>query len=174
MSNAKHIRLTVTALSLSLAGFVALVTHESYTDRAIIPTKNDRPTVGFGSTFRDDGLPVKMGDTITPPKAIARSAAHIAKDEAGLKRCVTGPLNQVEYDVLVDHAYQYGVSKTCDSSMVREINAGNYKASCDAYLLWFMAGGRDCRQPENWGPNGCKGVWTRSQDRQSKCLGAQP
>ena len=168
-----RVRVAVAALSFSLAGFVGLVAHEYYTDTAIIPTKNDRPTVGFGSTFREDGSPVQMSDTITPPKAVARSAAHIAKDEAGLKKCVTGELNQAEYDLLVDHAYQYGVANTCASTVVKEINVGNYRAACDAYLLWFRAGGRDCRRPENWGPKGCRGVWTRSQDRQSKCIGAQ-
>ena len=163
-------RIAVGALVFSLAGFVGLVAHESYTDRAVIPTKNDRPTVGFGSTFREDGSPVQMDDTITPPKAIARAAAHIAKDEAGLKRCVTGPLNQVEYDLLVDHAYQYGAAKTCASSMVREVNAGNYVAACNAYTLYKRSGGFDCSTPDN---RVCAGVWKRSLERQAKCLSAQ-
>ena len=34
------------------AAFGALVTHEAYTDKAVIPTKGDRPTVGFGSLRR--------------------------------------------------------------------------------------------------------------------------
>ncbi|HEV6964628.1 glycoside hydrolase family protein [Roseateles sp.] len=168
-----RVRIAIGALSLSAAGFVGLTAHEAFTDRAIIPTKGDRPTVGFGSTFRDDGTPVQMGDTITVPKALARSQKHIEKDEMGLKRCVTADLHQVEYDLLVDHAYQYGVAKTCASTMVKESNAGNYVAACNAYPLWFRAGGRDCRRPENWGPQGCKGVWTRSLERQQKCLGAQ-
>ena len=164
-------RIAVGALTFSLAGFVSLVAHESYTDKAIIPTKNDRPTVGLGSTFREDGSPVQMGDTITPPRAIARSAAHIAKDEAGLKKCVTGPLTQGEYDVLVDFAYQYGTSATCSSSMVREINAGNYVASCNAYTLYKRSGGFDCSIPGN---RVCYGVWARNLERKSKCLKAQP
>ncbi|XVJ69956.1 MAG: lysozyme [Rhizobacter sp.] len=170
MANVKHVRLAVSALSVSLAAFVGLVAHESYTDEAVIPTKNDRPTVGFGSTFRDDGSPVQMGDTITPPKAVARSAAHIAKDEAGLKRCVTGNLSQAEYDILVDFTYQYGVATTCSSSMVREINAGNYVAACNAYTLYKRSGGFDCSIPGN---KVCAGVWKRSLERQTKCLSAQ-
>ena len=163
-------RVRVAVLAFSLAGFVGLVAHESYTDRAIVPTKNDRPTVGFGSTFRDDGRPVQMGDTITPPKAIARSAAHIAKDEAGLKRCVTGDMNQVEYDTLVDFAYQYGVAATCSSSMVRGINAGDYVVACNAYTRYKFSGGFDCSIPGN---KVCAGVWARNLERQAKCLSAQ-
>lgn len=166
----KHPRTTIGALSLSAAALVGLLAHEGYSDRAIIPVAGDRPTVGFGSTFRDDGSPVRMGDTITPPKAVARSYAHIAKDEAGIKRCVTAPLTQGEYDTMVDFAYQYGVPTLCKSSMVREANAGNYRAACDAYLLYKRVAGRDC----SIRANGCYGVWTRSQDRQRRCLEAQP
>ena len=163
-------RNAIAALSLSAAALVGLLAHEGYSDRAIIPVAGDRPTVGFGSTFRDDGSPVRMGDTITPPKAVARSYAHIAKDEAGIKRCVTAPLTQGEYDTMVDFAYQYGVPTLCKSSIVRHVNAGRYKEACDAYLLYKRVAGRDC----SIRANGCYGVWTRAQDRQRRCLDAQP
>lgn len=166
----RNARMAVGALSLSAAAFGGLVLHESYTDRAIVPTKNDRWTVGFGSTFRDDGTPVQPGDTITPPRAIARSLAHIAKDEAGLKRCITAPLHQAEYDTLVDFAYQYGVAATCGSSMVRHANAGRYVQACEAYTLYKFSGGFDCSLPGN---RVCAGVWKRNLERKAKCLEAQ-
>lgn len=163
-------RLAIGALSLSAAAFGALVLHEDYTPTAVIPTKNDRPTVGFGSTFRDDGTPVRMNDTITPPRAVVRSLAHIAKDEAGLKRCVTAPLNQAEYDNLVNFAYQYGVEATCNSSMVRHANAGRYAQACEAYTLYKFSGGFDCSIPGN---RVCGGVWKRNLERKAKCMEAQ-
>lgn len=165
-------RILVGLLSLSAAGFGGIVLHESYTDRAIIPTVNDRPTVGFGSTFREDGSAVQMGDKITPPKAVARSIAHIAKDEAGLNSCIPPEtqMNQREYDILVDFAYQYGVTTTCKSSMVRHVIAGDYRAACDAYTLYKFSGGFDCSAPDN---RTCPGVWTRNLKRQQDCLGAQ-
>lgn len=164
-------RISVAALALSAVGLVGIVAHEGYTDRAVIPTKNDRPTVGFGSTFREDGSPVQLGDSITPPQAIARTVAHIAKDESGLKKCVTAPLNQTEYDILVNFAYQYGVDATCRSSVVRQVNAGNYEAACRSYTLYKFSGGYDCSLPAN--QRICGGVWTRNLERQSKCLEAQ-
>lgn len=163
-------RITAGALALSAAGLVAMLAHEGYTDRAVIPVKGDRPTVGFGSTFRDDGAPVQMGDTITPPKAVARSLAHIQRDESRLKQCVTAPLLQAEYDLLVDHAYQYGAAATCNSSIVRHTNAGRYDDACASYLQWRFVAGRDCSVRAN----GCFGVWTRSQERHTKCMGVQP
>lgn len=169
----KHPRIAVAALSLSAAGFVALVTSEHFTGSAIIPTKGDRWTVGFGSTFREDGSPVQQGDKIDPVRAVQRSAAHIAKDERGLKQCVTAPMSQVEYDILVDFSYQYGVAATCRSSMVRFVNEGRYGQACEAYGLYKRSQGRDCSDPQHWGPGGCKGVWLRNLERRTKCLEAQ-
>ena len=158
-------------LVLSAAGLIALVSHEGFKDKAYIPVPGDRPTVGFGSTFNPDGSPVKMGDTTTPHKALRMSMAHIGKDELQLKRCVTGELSQAEYDVLVDFAYWRGRWGACKSDVVQHINAGNYPASCEAYLNLDSrrATGRDCKDPANR----CRGVWLRAQERHKKCMEAQ-
>lgn len=163
-------RVKVAALSLSAVALVALVGQEGYTERAVIPVQDDRATVGFGSTFRDDGTPVQLGDTIAPVQALRRSLAHIQRDESGLKRCVTGALTQGEYDVLVDFAYQYGTVTACKSSMVRHLNAGRYREACDAYAKYRFVGVRDCALPEN--RRVCGGVWTRSLSRQADCHAA--
>ena len=166
-------RIAVALLSLSAVGFGIIVADEHYTERAVIPTKNDRATIGFGSTFREDGSAVQMGDIIDPPKAVKRSIAHIGKDESGLKRCIppATEMSQKEYDILVDFTYQYGVAATCNSSMVRHTVAGNYEAACRTYTLYKLSGGYDCSLPAN--SRICGGVWTRNLKRQADCLGAQ-
>ena len=166
----RHPRIAFAALTLSAVGFAGLALEEHFTSTAVIPTKGDRPTVGFGSTFRDDGTPVQMGDTITPARAIARSVAHIAKDESGLKRCVTGAMSQSEYDILVKFSYQYGVAATCNSSMVRNVNAGNYRLACEGYTLYKYSAGYDCSTPGN---RVCAGVWIRNLERREQCLAVQ-
>jgi GH24 family phage-related lysozyme (muramidase) len=169
----RGLRIPVAALVLSAAGFGAITLNESYTGTAVVPTQNDRPTVGFGSTFRADGSPVRMGDTITPTGAVQRSLAHIARDEAGLKTCVDAPLTQGEYDVLVDFSYQYGAAMTCRSSMVRMMNAGRYAEACQAYTLYKFSGGYDCSTRINGQPNKrCWGVWQRNLERRDRCLAA--
>ena len=164
-------RIAVAALSLSAMGFLGIVQHEGYREVAYIPVPGDRPTVGFGSTYNPDGTPVKMGDTTTPQKALRMSLAHIGKDELQLKRCVTGPLSQQEYDILVDFAYWRGSGGACRSEVVQAINRGDYVASCNAYLNLDSrrAAGRDCSLPGS----GCRGVWVRAQERHKKCMEAQ-
>jgi GH24 family phage-related lysozyme (muramidase) len=167
----KHPRLLIAALSLSAAAFGGLVVKEGFTSQAVIPIPGDRPTVGFGSTFNDQGQPVRMGDTITAPQAVLRSLAHIAKDETALKRCVTAPLSQVEYDILVGFSYWRGAGGTCRSEIVRHINAGRYADACAAYLSLDgrKAAGKDC----SISSNKCRGVWLRAQERHQKCMAAQ-
>ena len=165
----KYPRTAIGALSVSAAAFVALIAHEGWTEKAVIPVKGDVPTVGPGLTKRPDGSPVQMGDTIKPVEGVKRSLAHIQKDEGAVKRCVTAPLHQREYDLMVDFAYQYGSAALCSSSIVRLANAGDYAGSCKAYERFRFVAGRDCSVRSN----GCYGVWTRSQERAQKCMEVQ-
>lgn len=164
-------RIAAGGLSLSAIAFVAILTSEGYTDTAVIPTKNDRPTNGFGSTFKEDGTPVKMGERITPVRAVQRASAHITKDEAVFRASIADvPLYPAEYDVYMDWTYQYGTGAWKASSMRRHLQAGSYRQACDALLLYKKSGGYDCSVPGN---RICPGVWTRQLARHQKCVEAQ-
>lgn len=187
-------RQAVAVLSLSAAGLLGLVAHESYTDKAIVPTQGDRPTVGFGSTFHEDGTPVKMGDTTTPVRALFKAHAHITKDEAAFRNSLPGvALHQGEYDLYMDWMYQYGNRAWLTSGMRRELRAGNYPAACFELLEYrkltsarqegpgWVVNRRDAQgRPTRWefdcstpGNKVCRGVWTRQLERHSKCMELQ-
>jgi lysozyme len=127
-------RIVVAALGLSAAGFGSLALYEGYCASACIPVPGDVPTIGLGST-KD----VKLGDKITPPVAIARALREIRTYEDALKGCVTVPLTQGEYDAYVDLAYNIGAGAFCSSTLVRELNAGNYDRAC-ARIEDFVCG----------------------------------
>lgn len=166
-----RVRVAVAGLALSAAAFVAIVQDEDYVGAAMIPTKNDRPTLGFGSTFHEDGRPVKMGDTTTPVRALIKAQAHVSKEEAIFRRSLVGAkLHQEEFDIYMNWVYQYGTGRWLTSSMRREILAGNYRAACDALLLYKNSGGFDCSIPGN---KVCAGVWTRQLKRHADCMAAQ-
>lgn len=166
-----RVRIAVAALSLSAAGFIGIVSSEGYTDTAVTPTKNDRPTVGFGSTFHEDGAAVKIGDRVTPVRALIKAQAHINKEEQAFQKSLEGGyLSQAEYDLYMDWVYQYGIGAWMKSTMRREIMAGNYEAACGALLRYKFSGGFDCSIPGN---KVCAGVWTRQLERHTKCMEAQ-
>ena len=133
-------RTTVAALSLSAAALVALALSEGYTGKAVQPLPGDKPTIGFGTT---DG--VRMGDTITPPKALERKLRDVQAFEGALKQCVQVPLYQHEYDAYVSLAYNIGSKAFCGSTLVRELNAGNYDAACKQILRWDKFKGKPVR-----------------------------
>lgn len=164
-------RLAVATLSLSAAAFVALLTSEGYTESAIIPTKGDVPTYGFGSTTREDGRPVQLGDRTTPVRAVQRSLNYLQAAEGDMRASLQGvELHQAEYDLYLDWRYQYGAGAWRRSSMLKELRAGRYVEACDALLLYKFSGGYDCSVPGN---KVCAGVWTRQLERHAKCMAVQ-
>jgi lysozyme len=166
----KKMRIAIGSLALSAAGLFSLTQDEGFTDTAVIPVKGDRPTVCFGMTYRPDGTPVQMGDKCTPVQGIKRTLDYTKTSESTLRECVKVPLHQEEFDVLLNHSYQYGVGVTCKSIMVRKANAGDYAGSCAGYLEYKMSQGYDCSTPGN---KRCPGVWNRSIERYKQCLAVQ-
>lgn len=165
-------RAAVATLALSAAALVGLVVNEGYSDKAIIPVPGDVATVGFGSTTRDDGSPVRMGDQTTPPKALGKALRDVQAYEGKLKQCVTVAMTQGEYDSLVDLAYNVGPKAFCGSNLVKLLNAGDYAGACAEILRWRFYHGKDCSLPEN--KRLCGGLWVRRQAENKRCTGEAP
>ncbi|WP_298235924.1 glycoside hydrolase family protein [uncultured Azohydromonas sp.] len=138
-------RVAIAGLSLSAAALIGLWGREGWTERAVIPVPGDVPTIGPGLTQRADGTPVQLGDRITPLDGARRSLAHIQRDEAGLKRCVTVELHQAEYDAYLSLAYNIGVAAFCSSTLVKRLNAGDYAGACAEILRWDKFRGQPLR-----------------------------
>lgn len=165
-------RLSVGVLALSAAGLVAIVADEGFTGRAVIPVPGDPPTYGFGSTTREDGTAVQLGDVITPPKAMRLAVKDIAGKETVLRRCIKVPLTQGEWDIYMNMAYNTGATRFCGSSFVTKLNAGDYIGACNEFLRWRYVRGVDCSLAANY--KICGGIWVRRQAQHKACLEAQP
>ena len=130
-------RLAVAGLSLSAVGLLTIAKWEGFSDKAYIPVAGDVPTIGFGST---EG--VKMGDTITVPKAIERLHRDTGKAESAIGRCVKVPLAQYEFDAFTSFAYNVGAEAFCSSTLVKKLNAGDYAGACQELRRWVYVDGR--------------------------------
>lgn len=171
MNTSTRQRLAVSVLTVSLAGFGAWKVNEGYTDTAIIPTKGDVPTIGHGSTRYEDGAKVKMGDTITRPRAELLARNLMTQDERQFAASLPGVrLHQEEFDLYMDFTGQYGIGNWRASSMRRDLLAGNYPQACNDLLKYRFAAGFDCSMPGN---KRCAGVWSRQLERHAKCMAAQ-
>lgn len=182
-------RIAAGMLAVSATGGAAWIASEGFTSGPVIPVPGDRPTIGHGSTFYEDGTPVKMTD---PPITRAR-AAQLALGELNRKygECVrqsmpTTPVTQNEFDLAADFTGQYGCEAWRGSSMLTNYKAGNYAKACEGYLAYKLFHTRkpqtgpgwvklpdgryrfDCSTPGN---KVCGGVWTRSVKRYNQCIG---
>lgn len=158
----KGARIVIAALTLSATGFVGLVTHEGYSERAVPPVKGDVPTNGFGSTTREDGTPLQPGERTDPVRAVRRAMIDVNRFQGAVKQCVKVPLHQHEYDAYVSLAYNIGTSAFCSSTLVRKLNAEDYAGACDEILRWDRFQGKPLR-----------GLTIRRQAEHKQCLGVQ-
>ena len=148
-------RTAIGGIVLSASALVGIALHEGYSDQAIIPVPGDVPTIGFGTTGG-----VALGDNITPPKALARALTDIQKFEGALKKCVTVPLHQYEYDAYVSLAYNIGPTAFCNSTLVKRLNAEAYAAACQQILVWDKFKGKPL-----------PGLTKRRQEEYRQCKG---
>lgn len=126
-------RSAVALLVLAASTLVGIAVHEGYKDEAYIPVRGDMPTIGFGTTTG-----VRLGDRTTPVRSLVRLLDEIeGVYAAGVKRCVTVPLYQHEYEAFVSLAYNIGVSAFCrkalpgrSPNLIDLINAGKYAEAC--------------------------------------------
>ena len=127
-------RSAVAVLVLAASTLVGIAVHEGYRDEAYVPVKGDVPTIGFGTT---NG--VKMGDKTTPERSLVRLLDEIeGVYAAGVRRCVTVPLYQHEYEAYVSLVYNIGVGAFCRKALpgkppnlIDLINAERYEEACE-------------------------------------------
>ena len=119
----------------------------------------------------EDGTAVKMGQKISPVRALHLAGTHIGKEENIFRKSLPGVmLQQAEYDIYMDWVYQYGTGAWSKSSMRSNLTIGNYAGACKALLAYKFSGGHDCSIPGN---KICAGVWSRQKARYNTCMGAQ-
>ena len=148
-------RQDIAAISLSATALVAIVLHEGYKGDAYIPLAGDVPTIGFGTTSG-----VKLGDRITPEKALQVALRDVQGFEGAIKSCVTVPLHQYEYDAYTSLAYNIGSNAFCRSTLVKKLNNQDYAGACNQILRWDQFNGKPL-----------VGLTKRRQEEHKKCLG---
>ena len=99
-------------------------------------------TIGFGTTVYPNGIKVKKGDTCTEVQAKAYMAHDLKKFEVAVNNAVTVPLNQNQFDALVSLAYNIGTGAFSGSTLVKRLNANDYRGAADQFDVWVNAGGK--------------------------------
>lgn len=101
------------------------------------------PTIGYGSTRDTDGKAITLQHPpITEAQARALLAATLVTYENAVTRYVKVPLNQNQFDALVDFAYNAGAKNLLTSTLLKKLNAGDYIGASKEFSKWVYGGGK--------------------------------
>lgn len=157
MTPARWMTLLFAALAVSSAPYVA---REGWRLQAYPDPVHGAavPTYCAGLT----GKGVKVGETFTKQECLRRTMLSRVEHIVPIMPCVRedipiSPSTETYLGNMATMSESIGTDGFGRSSMCREMRAGNYRAACDAILLYKFAGRVDCSTPGN---RICSGLWS--------------
>ena len=102
------------------------------------------PTIGYGSTYYEDGTKVKMTDpAITKERAEQLFLNTLKHYEMCIYTSTRDDINQNQFDALVSLCYNIGTHAFKKSTLLKRVNKNpNGPDVEDAFLMWRNAGGK--------------------------------
>lgn len=94
-------------------------------------------TIGYGHTHQ-----VHAGMICTLAQAQQWLAEDVQGSEYAVNRMVTVPVNQNQFDALVDFVFNLGSGALGGSTLFRKLNQGDYTGAAAEFPKWNHAGGR--------------------------------
>ena len=99
-------------------------------------------TIGYGHTSAAGAPEVKDGMKITQKQADDILFDDLVKYETAVYGMVKQPLNQHQFDVLVDFAYNAGVGALEKSTLLKKVNTAQFDDVPAELMKWTKGGGR--------------------------------
>lgn len=99
-------------------------------------------TVGYGTIRYPNGNRVKRGDEITLEQAEQYLRHDLSNFEDTVNSLVKVPLTQNQFDALTSLVYNIGSGAFSKSTLLKKLNAKDYKGAADQFLVWNKAGGK--------------------------------
>ncbi|WP_350305569.1 lysozyme [Photorhabdus viridis] len=94
-------------------------------------------TIGYGHTHG-----VKPGDAITDEQATQFLLEDLAPVYITIESNVKVPLTQGQFDALCSFIFNCGAGAFVRSTLLKKLNAGDYKGAANEFMRWNQAGGR--------------------------------
>ena len=99
-------------------------------------------TIGYGHTASAGAPPPRDGMTITQKQADDILSRDLTQYETAVHNMVQQPLNQHQFDVLVDFAYNAGIGNLKSSTLLKKVNAAQFNDVPAELMKWTKGGGK--------------------------------
>ena len=105
---------------------------------AYMPTPDDVPTIGWGSTGPD----IRLGLVFTQDECDQRFARDIGQFCAKVAAMLTEPPRPHQFDAMVSLAYNIGPTAFRGSSVLRRHNGRDFAGAAAAFHMWNKQKGK--------------------------------
>lgn len=101
-----------------------------------------KATIGYGNTFWEDGTPVKIGDQISKERAETLLKHVVDNFSVAVEVDIKIEVTQNQFDALVSLAYNIGLGAFKNSTLLRQLNRGNFVGASQEFLRWNKSNGK--------------------------------
>lgn len=78
------------------------------------------PTIGYGNTYYENGVKVKMGDVITIQRAEELLKNTLDKFSANVEKLIKTTVTENQFGALVSLAYNIGIGNLTNSTLLKK------------------------------------------------------
>ncbi len=97
-------------------------------------------TIGYGTTILPNNIKVPKGSTCTKEQAEMFLKNDLEKFEAGVRKLVTVPIKQNQFDALVCFSYNVGLGALGKSTLLKKININPNSDEIESeFMKWSFA-----------------------------------
>jgi lysozyme len=137
---------------------------EVYLDGRGIPTACGGLT---SAATKPIGVEIKLGQTYTRERCQELGYRIAQRFSDTIRPHVRVPVAMREVFAYLHFAWNIGPDAFIRSTLLRKLNAGDYRGACDQILVWVYSDGKDCRKA---GSN-CRGIPIRRAGEHAICIG---
>lgn len=99
-------------------------------------------TIGYGTIKYPNGTRVAEGDKISQAQAQSYLESDSKWVDACLDKHIKVKVSQKQFDALASLVYNIGETAFSSSTLLKKLNAGDYKGAGDQFDVWVNAGGK--------------------------------
>lgn len=101
------------------------------------------PTIGYGSTFYLNGNKVTMKDTpISEEVALSILFSVVEDFSKKVEKLLKVPVNQNQFDALVDFSYNLGIGNFQKSTLLKLVNNKDFIGASKQFKKWNKSNGK--------------------------------